>query len=217
MLVAPHVFNGFHCHRILSAMAPKRAADKLPKPCEELKEKLKEMGLECTGENLLKLPTSLRSKSFSALASTLSTRFEGKHAQFKKLEKEEQKRDWLAAFVLDPSTGGSCTNTTTRTHDYVQQTRVLWVTEEQYSGPLFLNSVEHARIALAGESLTNCIYIYIVILTIVNKICQNIIINIHISLYIYIYIYKILVLQNTLASFIYIVAYYIFRNYKTTP
>ena len=70
---------------------------------------------------------------------------------FKSLTNDKDKREYLASFMLDPASGGSIKNTIERSVAEETTTRVLWVTEEQYSGPMFLNSKEHAKLALEGE------------------------------------------------------------------
>ncbi|CAK0820370.1 unnamed protein product [Prorocentrum cordatum] len=132
-------------------MPPKRPADQLPKPMMEAADALKAQGLEVTGENLASLPHALRVKAFSSLNTALNTRFQDKAVLFKNLQDDNDKREYLASFMIDPKSGGTMTNKSSR--EVIEKTtkKVLWVTLEQYGGPLFLNSMEHAKIALEGE------------------------------------------------------------------
>ena len=132
-------------------MPPKRPDDQLPKPMAEAAEALKAAGLEVTGENLSTLPHALRVKAFSSLNTALNSRFQDKAVLFKNLQDDNDKREFLASFMIDPKSGGTVTNRVSREVAEKTIKRILWVTLEQYGGPLFLNSVDHATIALDGE------------------------------------------------------------------
>ena len=127
-------------------MAPKRNASALPKACQDLKEKL---GDQVTGDNIAKVDRALRVRAFSALADNLKKNHANRVCDYQTLADDQQRRDWLASYLLDPEGGGSyATNTVEKQTSNFDKGIELWVTEAEYGGPRFLNSKEHAAIAV---------------------------------------------------------------------
>eukprot|EP00959_Pyramimonas_sp_CCMP1952_P413171 8657956-Pyramimonas_sp.AAC.1 len=98
-------------------MAPKRNPNQLPSACEELKHALTVGGLEVNEASIRGVERKLRQRAFSALNSVLKTTHPEKFLEYSKLALDEDRRSWLAAFLVDPASGGSCiaTNSTSRT------------------------------------------------------------------------------------------------------
>lgn len=69
--------------------------------------------------------------------------------QYKALAKDDERRAWLAQYILDPAFA-TCEgfNRTTAFTKQEQRDDEQWVTLEMLKGPSFLNSEEHARIAI---------------------------------------------------------------------
>ena len=79
---------------------------------------------------------------------------EEKLAEFQQLRSDRDRRDWLAAFLLDPESGGcSGSNYTVRETSSKGHEKEVWVTEAIMAGPKYMNSADHAHIAI--KSMTS--------------------------------------------------------------
>ena len=80
---------------------------KNPKVVLEVRAKLKERGIACTGENLKQV---LSKAELQRLSSSLhSAMSKGKKAGYKLLKNDDERRNFLAAYALDPQDfRGSC-------------------------------------------------------------------------------------------------------------
>ena len=58
-----------------------------------------------TAESIGKLDPQSRRKAFTALSGVLAASFKDKVGAYKELEDDEKKREWLAAFIIDPNSG----------------------------------------------------------------------------------------------------------------
>ena len=134
------------------AMAPKRKPGQLPKACEDLKSAC---GGSMTADSIGGADRALRTRASSALNSTLKTTNPDKYKEFLGLQDDEEKREWLAAFIVDPESGGSVVrNTTARTITRTKRGRQQWMTIAEFGGPKGINSLEHATIRCeSGEFL----------------------------------------------------------------
>ena len=120
----------------------------LPKPMKDMLAALGKEGASVTAEDISGLPQKQRAAVFSSLNTTLRTHFPDKFDEYIELEWDE-KREWLASFVVDPKSGGSVVrNTTSRTITKNDNRREVWLTQSQLGGPEYLNDPELAKIAI---------------------------------------------------------------------
>ena len=125
-------------------MAPKRKLGDLPKACAELKGVL---GDNVTAESIEAADKGIRHRAFSALGTVLGSSFPAQLAEYKKLTDDLQRRSFLAAFILDPASGGcSVTNETSRAVINKKGSQEVWITEDELGGPKYLNNKQHAAI-----------------------------------------------------------------------
>ena len=94
---------------------------------------------------------SLRNRAHNAMARTLST---DQRVSYSKCANDKKRYQWVAEYILDPkkvkcqgATSVSRTSTTT------DKEVAIWITEAELCGPSYLNSTDHA--ALAITSLVN--------------------------------------------------------------
>ena len=129
-------------------MPPRRKPTALPKACAELKAALGEAGV--TAQAIGNVDHAVRVRAFSALNSSLKSQHPSKVVEYKALTTDDQRREWLAAFIIDPESGGCCaSNTTERSSETADRAVQIWVTVDEYGGPRFLNNMEHAKIAVS--------------------------------------------------------------------
>jgi hypothetical protein len=127
-------------------MAPKREANKLPAPVETLRVAL---GGNVTIDGLNNADASTRTRAFSAMSGVLGKTFPSKHAEYKSLQHDIQRREWLLSFIVDPASGGcSCSNTTLRANTEKRQLIKRWLTESQLAGAMYYNSAKDAALAI---------------------------------------------------------------------
>eukprot|EP00959_Pyramimonas_sp_CCMP1952_P291705 6101440-Pyramimonas_sp.AAC.2 len=88
-------------------MPPKRKADQLPSACEELKDLIMKESGQVNAQSIAGVERSLRQRAFSSLNSVLKKEFAEKFAEYSKIQEDEDRREWLAAFLVDPKSGGS--------------------------------------------------------------------------------------------------------------
>ena len=119
----------------------------LPKACQELKEKL---GDDVTSDSIgSKDLAALRNRAAGAMKHHLSVHSPEKLGEFKRLKTDQQRREWLAEYFLDPESGGCVgKNITTRTNEGCEGETEVWVTEEELAGPMHMNSARLAGIAI---------------------------------------------------------------------
>lgn len=86
-------------------MPPKRQSHILPKACQDIKDQL---GSDITGESLLQIPHATQNRAFSSMTLALQS-MPDKLAEYKQLVDDAQRREWLAAFITSPESGGSRT------------------------------------------------------------------------------------------------------------
>ena len=119
----------------------------LPKPCKDLATRL---GSNVSADALNgKDMASLRNKAFGAMRSHLEKYDAAKFEEFRQLENDLQRREWLSEFILDPASGGSLgKNYAKRELGNHEKDRVAWLTESQLAGPKYLNSADLAKIMI---------------------------------------------------------------------
>jgi hypothetical protein len=134
-------------------MAPKRSASALPKALAVLKEVVQDDDGNVNPEALGKLDPKQRSTAFSVLGTTLKRMGAQYHDPYKALVSDEERRQHLANFLMCPE-NGTCSgyNETSRSEKKRKLSQGEWITEEELSGPLYLNSKVNA--ALAVNDLT---------------------------------------------------------------
>eukprot|EP00959_Pyramimonas_sp_CCMP1952_P362764 7596740-Pyramimonas_sp.AAC.1 len=93
--------------------------------------------------------------TFSALRYQLSKRSDKSALDdYMKLKADADRRDWLAKFVVDPSTGGSTASSgTTVTKRDTEKEVDEWLTEKQLGGPQWLNDPYAAKILCESGDL----------------------------------------------------------------
>lgn len=65
----------------------------------------------------------------------------------------DEKRDWLAAFILEPESGGhTIKNSFSRTVDNTKGSLKKWMTIDEYGGPNYLNNRKHAGVFFCNAS-----------------------------------------------------------------
>ena len=125
-------------------MPAKRKPTELPTAVQQLKDALG--GKPITADSIASLPADLRKNAFSALNSTLKATMPDVHAQYSEEKNLASKREWLAAFTIDPSSGGATAkNINKRTHKNAEEEDIMWLHESELSGPKYLNSESHAK------------------------------------------------------------------------
>ncbi|CAK0801347.1 unnamed protein product [Prorocentrum cordatum] len=125
-------------------MPPKTPLDQLPSACEELKRELLKDGGSITGEVIAGVERSLRSRAFSSLNTVLKSSHSEKYVEYGKLGGDEERREWLAAFIVGPKSGGSIMrNETSRSSSFIEKGEHAWMTIEEYGGPMGINSPAH--------------------------------------------------------------------------
>ena len=133
------------------AMPPKRKADQLPTACEELKAQILKDGGEISSQSIAGVERALRQRAFSSLNSVLKKEFSDKFVEYTRMQDDDDRREWLAAFLVDPKSGGSVVrNDTKRTTKTAETGAKAWLTIEEYGGPRGCNSLEHATLRCEG-------------------------------------------------------------------
>ena len=101
---------------------------KAPKAVMSAREALKMLNLEVTGDNL---KASLNPREFHGVATAFrSSMSEQVKSDYKKLNTDEERRQWIAQFVLDPTI--SITEGFNKTEAYKQERTIdedVWLTE----------------------------------------------------------------------------------------
>ena len=93
----------------------------------------------------------LRMRAFSALNSVLKSTNVEKYVEYSKLKDDVDRRQWLAAFLVDPASGGSIArNTVEREITTAESGKHAWMTIEEFGGPKGINSLGRARRRCAG-------------------------------------------------------------------
>ena len=130
-------------------MGPKRNANDLPKAVKEFKELLEKEGKAVSPAAVAAAPTAQRQKAMTAMRNALEGSNDKKFREYKNLEGNEAKHEWLADYIIDPAQGGAIgRNWTERTNSRVQQEEDEWLTLAQIGGPLHLNDMKHAELAV---------------------------------------------------------------------
>ena len=91
-----------------------------------------------------------RNAAFAALRNQVLSANTEKDAEYRALQTDAERRQFLIDYILDPE---SCckrigTNSTSRSTNRRETSKVEWLTEEQLAGPKYLNSAAHAKIAI---------------------------------------------------------------------
>lgn len=128
-------------------MAPKMQPSALPKAVAEYKEMLEKLG-GVTADNVSKSDGKLRSRAMTAMRRSIG---DDKNGEFQKLNNDAERREWLAAYIMDPEKGGCLgKNWTQRTSVSSTATVWVWLTQAELEGPRWLNSKENAKIAVSS-------------------------------------------------------------------
>ena len=144
-------------HFAVAVMAPKRGPKVLPKPLEDMLAAMRTQGVvgNPTAADIGNVPHPIRAKTYTAMAADLKKRLPAKAIEFGVIEDPQLKREWIAAYYVDPESGGNVVvNETARKTQRVEKTLNILLTQEQLSGANFLNSVDHAKIMCESGELT---------------------------------------------------------------
>ena len=126
--------------------------ERLPKACEEFKKMIGDVTKESVSAASSAEARQARGKAMTAMRNQLRNNMPEKFQEYKGLANDKDRMDWLAEYIINPEEGGSVgTNFTRRTKARTDRDSEVWITEEQMSGPTFLNSKDHA--AIAAKSL----------------------------------------------------------------
>ena len=133
-------------------MGPKKSSKELPKACADLKALLLQAGKSVTGENLSgKDIATLRNRGISAMKGHLKANDTEALSKYELLKSDIDRRNFLASYLIDPeNASASCTNTTEKVTSNIDEKKGVWVTEDEYGGPMWLNNPAHAKIAVKG-------------------------------------------------------------------
>lgn len=127
---------------------PKRSATaldaknaKVPKAVQAARDKI--VG-DITGESLKQ---QLDAKTYNALTSAFRSSLAPHHQDtYKKMSSDIERRDFLAAFVMDPAEfKAKGTNSVSATNDTIDEEQGEWLMQAQIAGPAFLNSESLAK------------------------------------------------------------------------
>ena len=120
----------------------------LPKPCQALVDSLAS-GKPITAETLKQADTKKRAAAFGALRVSVLAQKPDKEAEYRALQSDVERRQFLADYLLDPS---SCTltgtNSCTRSTKRLTRGTTVWLTVSQLAGAQYLNSKTDAEIAI---------------------------------------------------------------------
>ena len=129
-------------------MAPKTKVGELPKAALEYKEMLQAMAGGVTPDNVKSTAHQARGKAISAMKGQMTPE---KLEEFKSLDKDSSRQEWLAEYLLDPASGGCVgKNFCTRTSTTSDTTTWVWLTLDELAGPKWLNSEANAKIAITA-------------------------------------------------------------------
>ena len=142
-------------------MAP---LDKLPAPVVQARAKLAESGVvafEKSADNVKKIAEALKMCGDKGLLNKLASNCRNTmtpevKSKYKLLSTDDERREWLAYYVIDAK--DACNNGFNRTLVFDTEssdTTITWLTEEQMSGPNWLNSKEHAKMVVEHKVLTD--------------------------------------------------------------
>jgi len=130
------------------------AAEQMPKKMKELEEALKALNGDrvVSAEDITNCADKrLRNRATTAMVRTLSVE---QKVSYSRCQSDKERHQWVAEYLLDPkkvkcegATSVSRTSTTT------DKEVAIWITEAELCGPSYLNSTDHA--ALAITSLVN--------------------------------------------------------------
>ena len=128
--------------------------DKMPKAVADVREELKQKGLDLASLSADQLYAAVPAGKLNILR-TGAKRSQGAQVQteFKNMD-ASARREWLVSYVLDPS-GATCSgfDRSTAVNNSLNEEGLSWITEEQMGGPLYLNSPAAASIVVKSGVL----------------------------------------------------------------
>ena len=137
-------------------MAPPETPEKeLPRTVSKVRQQLLEKGFSIDRKlSGAELHQAIDGKQLNVLASGFRQGMQGKVKEDYKGLTTEDRRNWLAQYLLDPFTGVSHGfSSTTASDSRYNKAKGSWVTQAQLSGPDWLNSEEHAKTLVEGGNL----------------------------------------------------------------
>ena len=100
-----------------------------------------------SAESIGKVLYKDRKNAFSALNVYLKQNHPDKYAEYVELLRDEERRTWMASYILDPKSGGSsAVNVTSRSIEHARSRTTVWLTIEELGGPKYLNSMSNAKL-----------------------------------------------------------------------
>ena len=129
----------------------RRDNTKLPPRCLALVEHIQSKGQDVNAQSIKEADPKIRREAFSAFSGVIPQVDVAKANEYKKIIDNNEKRQWLAMFLVDPEGGISkITNTIAREVVDVEKEDEEWVTEDKYGGPDYLNNPRLAAEAIKG-------------------------------------------------------------------
>ena len=130
-----------------SVKTPIKTGPKVPKAVADLKEQFRREGEQFTPEAIKLLPADTRKKVFSAIRYEISSKDGAEAAKEFSEKSEDEKRNMLVRFLIDPSCGTRKVSNT-NAHDTFDGTvdNEQWCTIAELSAPHRCNGMEAARL-----------------------------------------------------------------------
>ena len=125
-------------------------AGALPPAIQRAIRTLSEQGFSITAENMKHLSHKARKDAFMALQNGLRAKAPDELGKYKMVTGQDEKRQWLARFMLDPSCAGlKGRNTFAKETEDVEGVDFVWITKDTMAGPSYLNNAVTADLACA--------------------------------------------------------------------
>ena len=122
----------------------------LPPAIQRAISRLTEKGLAITPENMKHLCHKERKDAFAAMANGLRAKAPDEFGKYKTVTSQDEKRQWLAKFMLDPSCATlRGRNTNSKETEDVEGVDFVWITKDTMAGPSYLNNAVTADLVSA--------------------------------------------------------------------
>jgi len=128
--------------------AKRKAETDLPKKMQELKEYLEanNSGRPLCREQIKAADPKLRNQACNAMVRTLEN---SQQVAYRRCESDQQRHQWIMDYILDPQKVKHEGSTTIRRESLTEsKDTFVWVTEEELASSRYMNSQEHAKLAV---------------------------------------------------------------------
>lgn len=132
--------------------AEETTKQKVPKAVKCARAELEKVGQGITGANL---KSHLSKEQYARLTAAIHDAMSPRQKEdWKSLENDVQRRDWMASFVTDPvDFKGKAINKSTAINSKIDKSADQWLTEAQIAGPMYLNDVAAAKLLVDSTEL----------------------------------------------------------------